>query len=138
MKLKDYLTEIFTTDVPLKIEDYTKQSGQWIAKFSVGDIDYVFNAKIMNQVQDIWELTFWVETREYSFSRYGLTGTGNAAAVMAAVIKAFKIFIKKFSPATFWFEAKEESRQKLYDRLSKYITGYKRVRSGGKFVFKKT
>jgi len=66
MKLKDYLTEIFTTDVPLKIEDYTKQSGQWIAKFSVGDIDYVFNAKIMNQVQDIWELTFWVETRELS------------------------------------------------------------------------
>jgi len=139
MRLENYLTELFKTDIPLKITD---EGDWWKAEFEIEDLKYRFSGELLNKVMDRWAVAF--ELREmqgrpvHRSEKYAMTGTGHAATVMAAVIKAFKLWIDKKLPREFFFEAKEASKQKLYNRLSKYIEkmGYDKTRVGGKFIFR--
>jgi len=126
MRLQKHLNELLKTDVPIKTEFESLSSLR--ASFVVNDIEYKFHA---SNFDDGWHISFIAE-RDLStgkrFSskedREGITGKGDALQVFSAIVKLFKLFIKRYRPHEFYFYAKEASRQKLYDRFSKMIKGY--------------
>jgi hypothetical protein len=132
MRLNKYINELFDTDLPVRI--LSQSSDSFIAKFTVGDEEYTFDADLDTNDGE-WYITFMAGGRE------DITGTGNAAQVFSGIIKLMKMFIKSYSPHTLAFHAKEKSRIKLYDRFAKMIKGYKLTKAkesmGMRYVFKK-
>lgn len=128
------LSELFKSDVPVKVEKRT--SDYFSVSFEVDGIPYTFDAN-WDGVEE-WDIDF----SSYIGGKYrtDVTGTGNAAKVLAAVIKAFRMWIKEYRPSRFYFYAKEPSRRKLYERFAKMIVKifkYERVPDDTYFTFKK-
>ncbi len=141
MKFEQYITELFKSDIPLKVRD---QGDLWQADFEIDGLKYTFSGELVNKVMHRWAVAFELKEMHgkpvHRSDKYSMTGTGNAAKVMAAVIKAFKLWMDKKLPNEFYFQAKETSKQKLYGRLSKYIEkmGFEKTRVGSKFIYKST
>lgn len=127
MRLQRHLNELFKTDVPMEIERDTLSTFR--TSFKVGDIKYIFRATQYDE--EGWHISFVARGKGITDTE-GILGTGNAAKVFAAIIKAFKMFIKSHRPHSFYFYGKEKSRQKLYDRFSKMI-----AKAHGGYTFEK-
>ena len=93
MRLNRHLNELFDTDVAVRI--LSQSSDSFIAKFTVGDEEYTFDADLDPDGE--WYITFMTGGRE------DITGTGNAAQVFSGIIKLMKMFIKSYGPHVFSF-----------------------------------
>jgi hypothetical protein len=111
MRLQQYITELFDTKVDIKVEKQTMSAD--IYTFVIDDIEYSFHAR---NEKGTWEIAF------SQYEGIGITGSGNAPQVFAAISKCLDMFLKKYKPMEFWFSAKEPSRRKLYKRFAKLIT----------------
>ena len=140
MKYKDFLLqEVFDSKVKWKWT--SKRPTEWIAKFTVGDITYeasIFRRKYMG-MEDMYELTFSIDERKDKEIKLatgmivrrgetdpeGITGTGHAGTVFGTVINLVKEFLKHFKKKKdfrgIFFAAKEKSRIKLYNTMTKKL-----------------
>ena len=121
MKINEVLTELFQP----------KQNWEWgftgseevEANFVVGEVPYKFYAFTTPDTPGVWEVEFSVNrsnraSRNHK-TRYGLTGTGNAAEVMSTVVDIMREFLQRYQGniTTLVFTAEEASRKALYARM---------------------
>jgi len=116
MRLQQYINELFDTDVLVNISKTAPELH--IYRFGIDKIPYRFEA-IFDEDEG-WQIFFGIEKGKKI--DMNISGTGNQNKVFAAVLKCLKIFLNKVKPDTIFFTAKEPSRQKLYDRMSKVLT----------------
>jgi len=116
MKFKQYINELFDTKVDVEV--VKERPNHCIYSFTIKGLKYKFSGEFMRDMNNIgeWQLMF------VSDMGLGITGSGNALQVFAAVGKCIDMFLKKYKPERFAFTAKEESRKKLYLKMSKLIT----------------
>jgi hypothetical protein len=115
------LTELFTDNkVPWRWS--FKGSEESFAEFKIGNIPYQVHIYAYNE-EDEWEIEFSAlqyddETQDRT-NLYGITKTGNSAAVLSVVLEIIKAFIelniKKIHSLK--FSAKEGSRKSLYLKM---------------------
>jgi hypothetical protein len=60
---------------------------------------------------------------------FGVTGQGDASSIFATVFTAIREYIANNSPDFITFDAKEPSRQKLYNRMVTRLPGYQLVKA---------
>jgi hypothetical protein len=90
------------------------------AEFKVGDVPYKFVAYTDPENWGTWEVEFAVAgPRDKHATKFGLTGTGNAAEVMSTVTDIMREFLQRYKGNVnrLIFTADEPSRQKLYSRM---------------------
>jgi hypothetical protein len=89
------------------------------AKFVVGEVEYQFYAYMEAPYHGDWEVEFRVIHGVDPRNRYGVTGTGNAAHVMAVVVEILGEFLQQYDDKikSLTFSAKEMSRRDLYARM---------------------
>jgi hypothetical protein len=101
-----------------------KADTEAIAKFTVGDRDYVWQA--FNHFRDDkphkWEIQFRVvrqSTDPEKLQVYGTTGTGNSAEVMSIAVDIMREFLQYYGDSVqqIAFDAKENSRIALYRKM---------------------
>lgn len=110
-------------------KDYEWQfrgSEEAMADFKVGNIPYRFYAFTDSSTPGSWEVEFKNNTRDKPMGRtakFGLTGTGNAAEVMATVSDIMREFLQQYkgSVKAITFTADEASRKSLYIRMVKRL-----------------
>jgi len=127
MRLRQYLTELFSTKVNITIG--RQQKDIFDASFVVGNYDYEFEAynteKTMGGYK-VWDILFR-RVNPMGMSEYMLTGdldTKEVMAVFSGVKQAGELFLKKYKPDIFIFQAwkKEPKRVQMYKNLAKYIS----------------
>lgn len=125
MKLRDYLTELFTTKVDLDIKKYPSS---WTAKFRVDNIGYEFSASQTSDPIDYerggaWEVQFY-----HWNSRRSEFPDPSPIRVFGAVVQSMEAFIKRVKPKTVWFSPSARKLSKLYNRFEPYMkkAGYER------------
>lgn len=93
------------------------------AKFNVGEIPYTFVAYSNGPGSQDWEVEFKVAGKGRRTNKFGLTGTGNAANVMSAVVDIMRDFLAMYkgNVQSLSFSADEQSRQGLYARMVKRL-----------------
>lgn len=101
-------------------------SEEAMADFKVGNIPYRFYAYTDSSTPGSWEVEFKNNTRDKPMGRtakFGLTGTGNAAEVMATVSDIMREFLQQYkgSVKAITFTADEASRKSLYMRMVKRL-----------------
>jgi len=145
MRLKRYMTEKFNLNYPVK--DISDNNDMWDGSFEVGSTLYSFMANeyfthevfekedfpYLNQRGWVWEIEFAAFTGNMD-SPWDISGKmgGRAQQVFSGVGTLLKKFIKARKPSAFYFSAKEPSRVKLYNHLSKLISkisGYRYEKS---------
>lgn len=110
------LSELFkSTAVPW---NWTFRGSEEVeAKFKIGEIEYVFYA-YMGSGDSIgeWEMEFKVGNTTNRRSKYGVTGSGNAAVVMSTIVAIIKDFLNDYikQVKVIHFTASEKSRRDLY------------------------
>jgi hypothetical protein len=89
------------------------------ATFVVGDVQYHFYAYSHSARPTIWEVEFRAVEGVDPRNKFGVTGTGNAAQVMAIVVEILGEFLQKYDDKiqSLTFSAKERSRRDLYARM---------------------
>jgi hypothetical protein len=112
MRFKDYITEVFDTEV--NITKIKKSKNEWTAWFEIDGKEFEFIA--YSEIPDRWLINFYDSSGETE-----ITGKGDQFKVYSSVIQIIKKFIKDVKPKVFVFPAKERSRIKLYDKLSQMI-----------------
>lgn len=155
MRLNKYLNEKINLNYKL---DYIKDFGdQWESTFDVDGTKFQFQAILYNadlfptildvisfydeNIKRLWEIEFRVTEFDYEkggdpFIISGEMGS-KAIQVFSGVATSLKKFISGEKPGVFFFSAKESSRIKLYNRMSKMIAravslyGLKKVQSHG-------
>jgi len=122
-----YLIESLNLNTPIKVTANNKWT--WQATFKVGEVEYRFAADYDDDLDDDpaeWGVTFWNMSVPSHFSSGSTDLTGDAGTsslkVFSGVASAFKQFIKAKKPDSFFFEADEPSRVRLYNRLAKIIS----------------
>lgn len=129
MKLRDHLTELFTSKVDVKVDIDNNKYFRTV--WNVNNTEYIFFAefhqtelKVDNKVvQGTWEMSFGTT------SGVPILDTKGVLTVWNGAIESFKRFIKARKPEYFIFQASRGKLMKLYDRFSKHIVkmGYKAV-----------
>lgn len=116
------ITELFE---PSKDWQWTYTSAtEAEAEFRVGSIPYQFTAFTNPDNIGVWEVEFKNNQRgPEKKTKFGLTGTGNAAEVMAVVVDIMREFLQRYqgSITSLSFSADEDSRQSLYARMVKRL-----------------
>jgi hypothetical protein len=82
------------------------------------------------QTEGVWEVEFKIDTNNIDYEQkekmraqrgsdypFSILGTGNAIGVFSTILAALKEFVTQAHPSLIYFEAKEETRVKLYNRL---------------------
>ena len=122
-----------------------KKYDQWLGSFVVGDSKYMIAIEQggggAHGAGAGWEIIFFNISKDSE----EITGSGGEFVVFATVAKMLDDFLKKVKPTKFYFSAKEPSRRKLYDRMSKllirkysdYSLKKEKMRSGQGYVFKR-
>lgn len=87
------------------------------AEFNIGGIDYRFYAYTHPSSPGVWEIEFKVANAGRHSTKFGLTGTGNAAEVMSTVTDIMREFLQQHTIESLVFTAAEPSRQALYKRM---------------------
>jgi hypothetical protein len=127
MRANEFLTELFQ---PGKEWEWDfRGSEEAVAKFTVGDIPYWFVAyagpsSTTGKPSTIWEIEFKQNVPKATRNtKFGLTKTGNAAAVMSTVTDIMRSFLEQYKGkvTTLIFSAEEDSRQALYARMVKRL-----------------
>jgi len=115
------LMEVF--DKPVKWTKGPGSIGEYNASFKIGKIEYDFVVQNRGQNdidgEDVLEMEFYSVDGTKSSS--DITNSGNAIAVFATIKDIVKSFVSEVKPNIIMFTAKEESRVRLYDRMSKMI-----------------
>ena len=138
MRLYNYITESFNRPYKYKCDGgYGDYDIGYSFETDAG-IKYTFDA-VLNDEEDgknSWDIAFYLKDYKNKINLntqyYFLSGTGDAMRVMATILVIIKDFIKQIKPQYITFDAKEKSRQKLYDRMIKVLSskfGYKLDRS---------
>ena len=154
-KEASHLTEIFQQPSKLDwdlADDYNSDAKliQYLIKLPNGR-NYVVTIKFIGI--GMWTVSFMLRDRIHgvgvsSWTALGLggsdgvTGTGNASHVFNAVFDCLKHFVNTRHPKGLFFTAKQESRKKLYDILSKkmaaifgwVVTSYETEHDGRQYV----
>ena len=92
-------------------------SEEVFADFEVGSIPYRFTAYSEPEDPSDWEVEFR-DARPDSPSKFGITGSGNAAQVFGTVVEIIREFLaRRPDVTTLRFSAEEPSRQSLYKRM---------------------
>lgn len=112
------IVELFQADKVSWKWDYSSDT-EVEATFVVGDIQYKFYAYTDDPNSTEWEVEFKIYEGGPEDNRYGVTGTGNSAHVMSAVVSILREFLKKYRKRVtqLTFTAKERSRRDLYTRM---------------------
>lgn len=108
------ITEAFDNVLPLQWNHWSDETAQEvIAEFQIGEGHFKVMFKEKYYERGRWELSF------YRNGVLDLTGTGNAATVLATVMQATREFIAAENPRWISYAAKNEegSRNKLYPKL---------------------
>lgn len=124
MRAQEFLKELFA---PGKKWQWSfTGSEEAVAVFHVGDIPYQFHAYTYSEDPTVWDVEFKNATRgaeQGRTSKFGLTGTGNAAEVMSTIADIMREFLQRYqgSVTTLTFTADEPSRRALYARMAKRL-----------------
>lgn len=115
-------------------------SEEMVANFTIGNIPYRFNAYSNPEYPYIWEVEFGilpdhVPSDTYK-SRFGITGTGNSAAVFSTVLSIINELLTRRPEITILqFSAEEPSRRSLYKKLlAKYLPSWSIEQQDGKYI----
>lgn len=88
------------------------------ADFEVGNVVYRFYAYSNPEDPSTWEVEFSAAGSGRRGSKFGITGSGNAAQVFGTVVSILKEFLfRRPDITTLRFTAEEPSRQALYKRM---------------------
>lgn len=118
MRIFMNIIESLSSPLPVTWHD---RSGEGItaynAEFQIDDGLFVVRMINLHANPGYWEVSF-VRNGDY-----GLSGTGNAQAVMATVLATLRTFIKEVDPRFIEIEMKNDelSRHALYERLAKNL-----------------
>jgi hypothetical protein len=112
------INELFTSDKVKWNWDF-RGSEEVDATFVIGEVQYKFYAYTTPQEPGTWEVEFRVVEGGPPGNRFGITGTGNAALVMSAVVDILKAFLQEYKGKIkqLYFSAREQSRRDLYARM---------------------
>jgi hypothetical protein len=118
MRATEFVTELFEPNKNWQW-DFTG-SEEAHAEFNVGNIPYKFTAYTDPNNWGTWEVEFSVinPSRERK-TKFGLTGTGNAAEVLSIVTDIMREFLQRYKGNVnqLIFTADEPSRKSLYARM---------------------
>lgn len=141
MRANEFVTELFT---PGKEWQWSfTGSEEAVAVFHVGKIPYQFHAYTYTEDPTIWDVEFKNATRgaeQGRTSKFGLTGTGNAAQVMSTVADIMREFLQRYQGKInqLTFTAEEPSRQALYTKMAKrLLPSWNVVQDGKNFALVK-
>jgi len=129
MRFKQYIGELFTVDIPVKVMVNSKI--EFITEWYIGEQEYNFTALHSSMgksmLKDSWEINFMARGRASYGERVTMDARGTLA-VFSAVKKSFNLFVKAKDPNLFWFAPSNRKLKKIYDRFVKEILtkGYKR------------
>ena len=101
-----------------------KGSEEVFASFEIGDIEYLWSAKVENiRNPTRWTLSFQKTGEDSSTKSFGLTGSGNSTEVMSTVTDITRAFLKEYGDKVLEleFSAEESSRKSLYARMVKRL-----------------
>lgn len=119
MRLRNYMTEVFTSKVPVKVLWNSKDV--WNAEFDVSGVKYYvyFTRYIMDGENNSWGLSFEKQQIDKDVSAFG---------VFSGVIAAFKMFLKEKKPVNLFFDSSDKSLKRIYDKFVPHIEkmGYRR------------
>lgn len=87
------------------------------AEFNINGLEYQFYAYTHPSTPGVWEIEFKVANAGRHSTKFGLTGTGNAAEVMSTVTDIMREFLQQHRIESLVFTAAEPSRQALYKRM---------------------
>lgn len=135
MRFKQYIAELFKTDIHLERSFSRKKKKDYSTRFKIEKVTYYFQAEyyvgeLSNMIPDhegYYTVVFGVahapeELRGKLQGSFELTGLGNAPRVLAGVMKSFKGFIKERNPHVFKYESEHErGRVGIYDKFAKMI-----------------
>jgi hypothetical protein len=123
MRAGEFVTELFQQGKQNWTWKY-KADTEAIAKFTVGDRDYVWQAfsHFRDDKPHKWEIQFRVvrqSTDPEKLQVYGTTGTGNSAEVMSIAVDIMREFLQYYGDSVqqIAFDAKENSRIALYRKM---------------------
>ena len=119
MRAQEFLAELFTSGEPWKWS--FRGSEEAVAVFHVDGVPYKFYAYMYPETPTSWEVEFEDATRGLTRTqKFGLTGKGNSAKVMATVVDIMGAFLKEYQSkiTKLTFSAKEDSRQGLYAKMA--------------------
>lgn len=123
MRAKDFITEVFNSDVPGKVIKSTNT--HFVTRATIGDRDIKFTA--VGESGE-WEIGF-VEHSAKASNTFSKTGSGNELQVFSFVIESIKLFLSQYSPdaAVFTSDKSDVNRSALYAKMAKRIKvpGYK-------------
>ena len=128
MRAQEFITELFQ-QTSIKWDWSRLTSNEANARFDINNVPYIFEAYKW-RTQNLWEIEFRVDRLEYQrrtgtylSSSHGITGTGNAALVMATVSNIIQELIVRYvgEVDVLAFTADEPSRQSLYLRMIKRL-----------------
>lgn len=107
-------------DNPLDYGWFTRDRASWMAKFSVGRLQYA--VEFEREKGNVWTIAFRQRTapegvNPNTFNGYGLTGAKNASVVLSTVFACIEDFSSSVNPRVIQFAAKEPSRIRLYKTL---------------------
>jgi hypothetical protein len=141
--LDKILKEAFDSSVVYRRDDWgteDEETGEYIphpneiAYFTVEGVDYMWVAKENRYSDTVFEIVFGVDKKETnnrgaSMIDIGMTQTGNAMSVFSTVLEITNDFVERFETVrsiTFTSKEEEESRTRLYDKLTKgdYIENF--------------
>lgn len=106
------------------------------ADFVVGEIQYKFYSYQEPGKEGTWEVEFKVVNPDRNSTRFGVTGTGNAAIVMSTVVDILTAFLHDYKGKIrqLVFSAKEDSRRALYARMvHRLLPTWEYQQQGGEF-----
>lgn len=118
--LKQYLIETMSQVAPHNWE-YTDNSDAR-ATFNVGDVEYFVLFGSDEDTPTKWDIVFDINNRPTTDEKYSTSNTGNASLVFSTVLQLVTEFVKLYPNVhTITFTAKEQSRQKFYDRWAPLV-----------------
>lgn len=115
MQLNELFNDIYDYN------DLEEVDGDWVATFTTSAarakdrraVSVTFN--LVAVLLEAYELEFDVD------GAYNITGGGDAIRIFGTVLAIGRDFIKRMQPNVLIFDAKDESRNKLYARMSKRL-----------------
>ena len=122
MKASEIILELFQASKNWSWE--FKGSEEAFASFTVGEIEYLWSARVMNKRNpNDWVVAFQVREKGDWDKTFGITGTGNSAEVMSTVVDITRSFLQAYGNKVLElkFSSGEDSRTKLYARMVKRL-----------------
>ena len=119
MRATEFITEVFTSNVPSEVVRAT--SDLYTTKATIGGRVIVFNASQFDddEGKSIWEIDFTEYEKDGTGTTFRKTGSGNELQVFSFVIESIKDLISSYHPdqLTFTSHKADDNRTKLYQRM---------------------